>query len=480
MRGRLVAALLITSAITLLVAAIALLNPLEKRLGHQEVRSILATATASRPSFEDLPLRTVRPRAPVLLRLARGLERHTGARVTLLDARGRVYVDTRSGPRVGTSEALASLATGGRELHPSGRLVAVANAADEARVTVPMEIENTPFVLALRKPLDNVTAAASDVRRAFTTAALAGLGIALLVGVVFAAYIARRLRRLRDVALDVAERGPAAPLPEVQGRDEVGDLARSFRRMQERLRELETARGQFLATASHELRTPVASLQGMLEIASQDLQAVPPDVDDARAQVEQAEAQSRRLGALAGDLLDLTRLDTGLDLREEPVEIGEVCRAVVAEFELRAAAAGRRLELRGADASVCASGDPGAVARIARILIDNALRHSPAGSAVVVEAVARPDGADLIVSDSGPGVDEDEREIIFERFTRGRGEEGGTGFGLGLAIGRALARGMGGELRLDHAGPSARFVLHLGLVPGRDLLRPREREPAAL
>jgi signal transduction histidine kinase len=463
MRPRLVAALVVTSAITLLVAAIALLNPLENRLGHQEVASVLATATASRPSFEDLPVRVVQPGAPILLRLVRGLERRTGARVTLLGPGGRVYADTRPGMRLGNSRALGAVALlpAGREPHSSGTVVAVANAADEARVSVPLEIGARRFALALRKPLDNVTAAASDVRRAFTTAALAGLGTALLLGLVFAAYIARRLRRLRDASLDVAERGPAAPLPDVQGGDEVGDLARSFRQMQQRLRELENARGQFLATASHELRTPVASLQGMLELASHDLAAAPPDIEDARAQVERAELQSRRLGALAADLLDLTRLDTGLDLREEPVEIGEVCRAVVAEFELRAVAAGRRLELRGADDPVWANGDPSAVARIARILFDNALTHSPPGTAVVVDVGTGADGVELSVSDAGAGVPREERELIFERFQRGGAAESGSGFGLGLAIGRGLARAMGGELRLDPEADGTRFVLQL-------------------
>ncbi|MEA2421178.1 MAG: hypothetical protein QOF55_277 [Thermoleophilaceae bacterium] len=455
MRARLVGALVVTSAITLAVAAIALLNPLEKRLSRQEVTSLLATATASRASFEDLSTDDVTPGSPVLFRLAAGLERRSGARVIVLDAGNRVFTDTHRGQRLA---APLSLPAGAR---PKGRLVPVAKGPDEARVSVPLEIEGQRFLLELRKPLDNVTAASNDVKRAFTTAALAGLGTALLVGLAFAAYIARRVRRLRDAALDVAERGPAAPLPEVHGRDEVGDLARSFRRMQQRLRELEEARGQFLATASHELRTPVASLQGMLELASQDLAADPPDLTDARSQVGRAEAQSRRLGALAADLLDLTRLDTGLDLRVEPVEVGEVCRAVVAEFELRAAEAGRRLELVGAGEPVWASADPGAVARVARIMIDNSLRHSPPAAPVGVLVRGADDRVELVVRDDGPGVPPEERELIFERFERGRSVENATGFGLGLAIGRGLARGMGGDLALDPDGQGTSFVLRL-------------------
>jgi signal transduction histidine kinase len=450
-----VAALVVTSAITLFVAAVALLNPLEKRLARQEVRSLLATGTASRASFEDLPGRKPKPDRRELLRLARGLERRTGARVAVLDAVGRVYVDTRPGLPVGQVSGASP------DADATGKLVTVRNGPEEARVTVPLELGRGAYVLALSKPLDNVSAAATDEKRAFTTAALAGLATALLVGLGFAAYIARRLRRLRTATLDVADRGPEAPLPEVSGRDEVGDLARSFRRMQERLRELEAARSQFLATASHELRTPVASLQGMLELASQDLAATPPDLGDARAQVERAEAQSRRLGALAADLLDLTRLDTGIILRDEPVEIGEICRAVAAEFELRAAAAGRRLDLDMPADPVWASGDPTAVARVARILIDNALRHSPSGAAVEVQARRAADGVELVVADTGPGVPDDERDRIFERFERGRAVDGEAGFGLGLAIGLALARRMGGDLMLEPGGPGARFALRL-------------------
>lgn len=458
MRARLVAALVVTSAITLIVAAVALLDPLEHRLGHEEVRSLLATATASRASFEDVPARATQPGSHLLLRLARGLERRSGARVVVLDSSSAAVVDTRPGLPL---RQVPRPAPAGR---PEGKLVAVADGPSEARVTVPLEIEGRSYLLTLRKPLDDANAAVTDVRHAFTTAALAGLVTALLVGIGFATYITRRLRRLRDAAVDVAERGPEAPLPAVQGKDEVGDLALSLRRMQERLRELEEARTQFLATASHELRTPVASLQGMLELASLDLNAATPDLADARDQVERAEAQARRLGALTGDLLDLSRLDAGLDLRVEPVAVAEVCRAVVAEFELRAADAGRALRLalgeEGGE-SAWASGDPTAVARVLRILVDNGLRYSPPGAEIDVSV--QPSAADvsLVVSHDGPGVPELDRELIFDRFKRGSETVEGSGFGLGLAIGRGLARCMRGDLVLDPSATGTRFVLRL-------------------
>ena len=89
-----------------------------------------------------------------------------------------------------------------------------------------------------------------------------------------------------------------------------------------------------MATASHELRTPLTSLDGMLELLDDDLCSGDADIDDARALLARARAQSRRLGRLAADLLDLSRLDAQVELRSEPVELGELSRAVLAEFEL--------------------------------------------------------------------------------------------------------------------------------------------------
>ena len=107
-------------------------------------------------------------------------------------------------------------------------------------------------------------------------------------------------------------------------RDEVGDLARTFALMQQQLRRQEEARRAFVATASHELRTPVASLDGLLELLDEDLQSGQPDLNDARTLLDRARGQSRRLGRLAADLLDLSRIDAQTDLRSEPVELGEL------------------------------------------------------------------------------------------------------------------------------------------------------------
>jgi signal transduction histidine kinase len=243
--------------------------------------------------------------------------------------------------------------------------------------------------------------------------------------------------------------------------------------MQERLGQQEQARRAFVATASHELRTPLASLDGMLELLDDDLRDSEPDLEDARALLERARAQSRRLGRLAADLLDLSRIDAEVTLRSEPVELGELSRAVLAEFELGATE--RRIDatLEAASGQVWALGDPGSVARILRILLDNAVRATPDGEEVKVELRGDQSAVEVSVCDLGPGVPAAERAVIFERFQRGRDTGGRGGFGLGLAIGRELAERMGGSLTLDaEYAPGAKFTLRLpaAKAPDQDAL----------
>jgi signal transduction histidine kinase len=312
-------------------------------------------------------------------------------------------------------------------------------------------------VLAVRKSIEEIPTAAKAVSRAFEVAALAGLLLTGLLAIPLAATLVRRLQRLREAAQRVAVEGAGAEVPTDRARDEVGDLARSFAIMQRRLAQQEEARRAFVATASHELRTPLASLEGMLELVADDLSGADPDLDDATALLERARSQSRRLSRLAADLLDLSRIDAEVVLRSEPVELGELARAVLAEFELSLAEREIQGCIGGSSTAVWVLADPGKVAQILRILLDNALRVAPSGSAVTVTL----DRSGLSVSDEGPGVAPEERELIFERFKRGTSTGGEAGFGLGLAIGRELARRMHGDLAPTESQTGAIFSLSL-------------------
>jgi signal transduction histidine kinase len=190
-----------------------------------------------------------------------------------------------------------------------------------------------------------------------------------------------------------------------------------------------------------------------LELLEDDLDPQRLDLDDARARTLRAREQSRRLSSLATDLLDLSRLDAEVSLRAEPVELGELCRAVAAEFERRAAEHEIQLDVRHPPRPCWAMCDPGAVARIVRILLDNAIGVAPSGTSVHVQNTTEGSWAQVSVRDAGPGVPAAERERIFERFQRGSASAGRSGFGLGLAIGRELVTRMGGSLTLADGQP---------------------------
>ena len=255
------------------------------------------------------------------------------------------------------------------------------------------------------------------------------------------------------------------PDPRAEG---VSSVARALALIQGRLRDQEQARRTLVSTASHELRTPLASLELVLGLLGEQLESDRPDLHDARRQVAAAQRQADRLSGLAGSLLELSRLDAGLPLRREMLALDETCRAVIAEF--RPLAYGVPIEL-AAPTRCWAVGDPGAVAHIVRNLLDNALQFASDEGAVRVDVGQHGAQALACVADDGPGVPQEDRERIFERFERGRDTADNSGFGLGLAIARELAQRMDGDVRLDDAGggSGARFLLILPAAPPDEL-----------
>ena len=465
LRGRLTAALLAVSALALAIAAVSLLVPLDALLRHDALASLGDEARTARSRFAALPRADIRPDAPGLRRAARRLRRQTSAEVVVVDARGRLLVATDADD----SRRLGDVARAIRE-HRLVTGTAPIGEAGEARAAIPVTAHGRRFGLGLRTSLEDLGAARGVVARAMLVAALIALAGAVLAAAVLARRLVRRLAALRDTSLRVAELGPLAEVQDDGTRDEVGDLTRAFAMMQQRLRAQEQARRTFVATASHELRTPLASLRLMLHSASEELDAPQPDLADTREQLGRALTQTERLSRLAADLLDLSRIDAGVPLRSERVELVELARSVLAEFAPRGAGdAGPGLVLGGAERR-WATADPGSVARILRIVLDNALRHAPPAAPIEVEVGTADGQAAVTVTDAGPGVAAQDAERIFERFERGAGAGADGGFGLGLAIGRELARRMGGDLVLAPGGPGARFrlILPAAVVPAED------------
>jgi signal transduction histidine kinase len=461
LRGRITAALLGVSALTLAIAGVSLLIPLDRQLRDDALGSLEQTAQTAKPTFDDLPASAIQPQAPELAAAARDLKRRTAAEVAVVDQAGRILAATD----LDRGERFPDVA---RAVRDQRVVSAIADGSEgsEAQVAVPLEADGRRFGLALRKSLEDLSAAQAVVRRALLIAGLIALVTAALAGIALATRLVRRLTALRDTTLRVAELGPIAEVQADDTHDEIGDLTRSFATMQKRLREQEQARRTFVSTASHELRTPLAALHLMLHSASEELDEPHPDLHDARDQLARALGQTERLSKLAAELLDLSRLDAGLALRSELVECAELARSVIAEFEPRALRMGARIEL-STHGNAWSVTDPGSAAQILRILLDNAIRHSPPGVPVAVDVAMGEEDLLISVRDQGPGVSADDRERIFERFQRGTGAGQDGGFGLGLAIGRELARRVGGDLRLQSTEDrGAHFELALPAAPG--------------
>jgi signal transduction histidine kinase len=457
LRPRLLAALVLTSAVSLAFAALALLSPLKNSLRQDSTETVLAAVGAAALGFHEIDADSANLGQPQMAELktqVRSLELRTGGRIAVFDSGLRAIDNTDPDLPVPPTDVALSL-----RIHQ--RVHRIENG--DLVVAQPVVIVGRPYVIEIRRHLEYVQEATRVVGSVFVKAAAVGLAVALLLGIALSATLVRRLGRLRDATRDLDQEGmDAVVMPNDSSRDEIGELTRAFLGLQERLRHQENARRAFVATASHELRTPLASLDGMLELLADDLAADPIDVDDARERLAHAQEQSRRLGSLAADLLDLSRIDADVELRNEPIELFELARAVAAEFDRRASERGVMLVIEPAATSCWAEGDPGSVARIVRILLDNALRAAPPGSPVTLVVTGDAQWTRIEVRDEGSGVLADERELIFERFQRGSGRGGEGGFGLGLAIGRELATRMGGTLDLvDQTQPGAIFRLRI-------------------
>jgi signal transduction histidine kinase len=308
---------------------------------------------------------------------------------------------------------------------------------------VALSVDESGIVLLLSASLHDALANVHLVQRRLLLAGLAALGASLLVGYGAASLFARRVRRLERAADRIAGGRFDEPI-EDSTPDELGELARAFERMRLRLAQLDHARREFIANASHELRTPLFSLGGFLELlAEEDLDA------ETRAEfLETMREQVDRLTALATDLLDLSRVDAGrLRLEREPLDLAEVAQELVDEFHALARRGGQTLELE-TDGAAPALGDPVRALRIGRALLENALRHTPEGTSIVVRAAVDGDRSALEVEDDGPGIPADHADQVFERFYRIEGARA-SGSGLGLAIARELAELMDGRLELE-------------------------------
>ncbi|HEX8121421.1 MAG TPA: HAMP domain-containing sensor histidine kinase [Solirubrobacteraceae bacterium] len=323
-------------------------------------------------------------------------------------------------------------------------------------LTVPL-----PFgAVQLARSLESVDSTLSRLRLVLVLLCLCGTAFALAVSRLFARQVVAPVTSLTETAEHItATDDLGRRIPSDGGADEVGRMASGFNAMLDRLQASRaalaasvTAQRQLVADASHELRTPVTSLRTNAEVLLENPGASL-DEDERRRLLEDMREQSEELTLLINDVIELARGDQPLAASDD-VRLDEVVGEAVARA--RRHAPGVRFTLDAAPMVV--RGDAERLGRAVSNLLDNAAKHSPEGGEVTV--LARGDVVE--VRDQGPGVPDEDKPLIFDRFYRGATSRGRPGSGLGLAIVRQVAEAHGGEVSVEDApGGGARFVLRV-------------------
>jgi len=313
---------------------------------------------------------------------------------------------------------------------------------------------------------------------------LMAAAIALVIALILSALVTRSIvRPIQHVAAaaDAMANGDLQHRAPLEGPVEVRDLATNFNTMAERVRASQLSQRDFLANVSHELKTPLTSVRGFAQAISDGAAG---DAESVRRSAEIIREEADRMARMVGDLLDLSRIETGqMVMRRAPVSVADVLRGCVEKQSLRARSASVNLTADVPSVLPAIQGDGDRLAQVFTNLIDNALKHTPPGGKVAVLArvmsgssVARkgkawPGSVEISVSDTGAGIPAEDLSRIFERFyqvdkSRARGASGGS-LGLGLAIVKEIVTAHGGSVHAESVtGLGTKFIVRLPLERG--------------
>ncbi len=306
---------------------------------------------------------------------------------------------------------------------------------------------------------DSRLAVVEDLAPLLLLAGLIALVVASLVGFLVSRSIYRPIQRVAAASRSVA-RGQLQQRVDVGGSQEAQELARSFNQMTEEVERQQTALRDFLANVSHDLQTPLTSINGFSQALMEDVVRG----DEQRNAYRIIEDESRRLLRLVEGLLDLSRIEAGqVQVESSPVEVRTLLAHVGELFALRAQELDVRLTVLPSDVDDVL-GDWDRLEQVLGNLIDNALRHTPPGGDVQLSARRKSrSSVSIAVADTGVGIPEEAIPHLFDRYYKSDrpGAQGGTG--LGLAIARELVRAQGGEIRVSSEqgeGTTFHIVLH--------------------
>jgi signal transduction histidine kinase len=327
-----------------------------------------------------------------------------------------------------------------------GAFGTVPDAAGDRWRVYALHVPERQLYLVAEAPLERIDASVERFRLLVMTLSLAGVGLTLLAGMLLAHRALRPVSTLTLTAAGIAQsRELERRVPLGNDRDELGTLARTFNDMLASLDEAYRAQQRFVSDASHELRAPLTVIQANLDLAERmpDLPA-----EERNEAIAEAGREARRLSLLVADLLALARADAGVPLQRRAVELDRVLLDAVGDA--RHLAPGQQVEIDAIE-PVIVEGDPDRLKQLLIILLDNAIKYTPASGRVGV--ALRRDGRHAVVTvvDNGIGIAPADVSRVFERFYRAdparSRDPGGTG--LGLPIARWIAQQHGGDVTLS-------------------------------
>ncbi len=393
------------------------------------------------------------PRSPTLRRLVRVSSRSVRGRVLVVDSRGRVVVDSAGSGDMGADyagrpEVAAALRGTSYQQNRGSQTL-----GGEILATATPVIHEGKTIGAVRVT-QSVAAVNDAVRNSVVGLAILGAVVLLLglaAGVLLSSQIARPIRRLEGAARGVSSGDLATEAP-IEGTSEQRTLARAFNEMTARIRRLLQSQRDFVADASHQLRTPLTGVRLQLE----ELRADTSEGDPRAAALDAGMREVDRLSHIVDELLVLSRAGEH-DVPAESLDLADVASRAVERWGKTASERGIGLRLESLDTQPRVWAAPADVDRALDALVENAVNYSPESGEIVVRAGQ----GEIEVLDRGPGIALDEAEVVFERFARGTaGRSGPPGTGLGLAIARELAGQWGGRVDLaprDGGGVRARI-----------------------
>jgi signal transduction histidine kinase len=321
-----------------------------------------------------------------------------------------------------------------------------------------------PAAVFLYTPIAGVNQTVQAIDRLLLLSLLLGTLVAALFGLLISRTLTRPLADISQAAARFAA-GDYASRTGATGGDEIGGLGRTFNTMAESLAKVEYNRREFLANVSHELKTPVASIQALAEALADGVAAKPEHQQRYLATIV---GESQRIDRLIRDLLDLSQLEAGeLSIVPEKTDLVAFLNREAAQYAHLLAEKDLALRVDAPPVVPVVLADPGRLAQIVANLVSNATRHSPPGETIVITVQPTAGKVAVAVSDRGPGIPPEDQPFIWDRFYRvdkSRARSGG-GTGLGLAITKRLVQAMNGEITLESTvGQGAKFTFTLPIA----------------